>query len=124
MPEAMSADICKLLLHSTQPPVLAFGAADLKDDVIARAKVASAQIYVDRLGDADNPEAWQKAIDAGAAGIQSRSSTALQSRALVRPGGTSVLSRKYDYIIGRAFGRWNLRWQSMRRVCSVGCSFV
>ena len=70
MPEAMTADICKLLVHSMQPPVLAFGATDFNDDVIACAKDANAQMYVDRLGDADNPEVWQKAIDTGATGIQ------------------------------------------------------
>jgi len=41
-----------------------------KDGVIACAKDANAKIYVDRLGDADNPETWQKAIYLGAAGIQ------------------------------------------------------
>jgi glycerophosphoryl diester phosphodiesterase len=71
MPEAMSADICKLLLvRAMQPPVLAFDAGDFKDDVIGCAKDANAQIYVDRLGDADNSDAWQKAIDSGANGIQ------------------------------------------------------
>jgi glycerophosphoryl diester phosphodiesterase len=70
MPEAMSPDICKLLVRGVQPQVLAFDAGDFKDEVIGCAKQANAQIYVDRLGDADNPEMWQKAIDQGAAGIQ------------------------------------------------------
>lgn len=70
MPEALTPDICHLFVHAMQPQVLAFDANDFKDGVIDCAKQANAQIYVDRLGDADNPEAWQKAIDQGANGIQ------------------------------------------------------
>jgi glycerophosphoryl diester phosphodiesterase len=71
MSEAISADVCKrILVPALQPQVLAFDAGDFNDDTIACAKNANAQIYVDRLGDADNPETWQKAIDAGANGIQ------------------------------------------------------
>lgn len=70
MPEAITSDICKFLVRGIQPKVLAYDVNDFKDDVIACAKQANAQIYVDRLGDADNPEAWQKAIDQGANGIQ------------------------------------------------------
>lgn len=70
MPEAISPDICKLMVRAMQPQVLAFDANDFKDGVIACAKDANAKIYVDRLGDADNPETWQKAIDLGAEGIQ------------------------------------------------------
>jgi glycerophosphoryl diester phosphodiesterase len=50
--------------------VIAFDASDFKDPVIDVAKQAHGQIFVDRLGDADTPEAWQKAIDQGANGIQ------------------------------------------------------
>ncbi|SEG66336.1 glycerophosphoryl diester phosphodiesterase [Bryocella elongata] len=70
MPEAMSADVCRLMVRAMQPQVLAFDASDFKDPVIACAKAANARIFVDRLGDADTPETWQKAIDLGAAGIQ------------------------------------------------------
>lgn len=70
MPEAVSADICKLFIRAMQPEVLAFDASDFKDPVIGCAKDTNTKIYVDRLGDADNPETWQKAIDLGAAGIQ------------------------------------------------------
>jgi hypothetical protein len=62
MPEAISPDICKFMVRAMQPQVLAFDANDFKDGVIACAKD---EIYVDRLGDADNPETWQKAIDLG-----------------------------------------------------------
>jgi glycerophosphoryl diester phosphodiesterase len=70
MPEAISPDICKLFVRAMQPQVLAFDANDFKEPVIGCAKQGNAQIYVDRLGDADNPDAWQKAIDQGAEGIQ------------------------------------------------------
>jgi len=71
MPEAGTAEICKLVwVRAMQPQVIAYDASDFKTDVIACAKDTNAQIYVDRLGDADNPETWQKAIDQGAAGIQ------------------------------------------------------
>lgn len=70
MPEALSPDICKFLNRAMQLKVIAFDANDFKDPVIDVAKQAHAQIFVDRLGDADNPETWQKAIDLGAAGIQ------------------------------------------------------
>ena len=70
MPETISPDICKLFVRAMQPQVLAFDANDFKEGVIDCAKQANAQIYVDRLGDADNADAWQKAIDLGANGIQ------------------------------------------------------
>ena len=70
MPEALSPDICKFLDRAMQLQVLAFDANDFKDGVLDCAKQGHAQIFVDRLGDADNPETWQKAIDQGANGIQ------------------------------------------------------
>lgn len=70
MPEALSPDICKLLVRALQLQVIAYDANDFKEGAIDCAKQANAQIYVDRLGDADNPETWQKAIDQGASGIQ------------------------------------------------------
>jgi len=70
MPEALSPDICKFLDRAMQLQVIAFDANDFKEGVIDVAKDAHAQIFVDRLGDADTAEAWQKAIDQGAAGIQ------------------------------------------------------
>ena len=70
MPEAISSDLCKFFVRAMQLQVLAFDANDFKDGVIDCPKQANAQIFVDRLGDADNPETWQKAIDLGASGIQ------------------------------------------------------
>jgi glycerophosphoryl diester phosphodiesterase len=70
MPEAISPDICKFLVRGLRPQVIAYDANDFKEPVIGCAKDANARIFVDRLGDADTPEVWQKAIDQGAAGIQ------------------------------------------------------
>jgi glycerophosphoryl diester phosphodiesterase len=53
-----------------QPQALAFDANDFKDAVIDCAKQANAPIYVNRPGDAYNPEASQKALDSGANSIQ------------------------------------------------------
>jgi glycerophosphoryl diester phosphodiesterase len=70
MPEADSAATLEKLLTDLHPKVVAFDAGDFKEDVIALAKQANAEIYVDRLGAADNVANWQDAIDRGAAGIQ------------------------------------------------------
>jgi glycerophosphoryl diester phosphodiesterase len=70
MPESVSVAVAESLVSSLHPKVIAFGARDFTPDVIAVAKHASAQIYVDRMGDTDNPAGWQSAIDAGADGIQ------------------------------------------------------
>jgi glycerophosphoryl diester phosphodiesterase len=50
--------------------VVAFDASDFTDDVIQVARRAGVEIYVDRLGAADNVSHWQGAIDRGANGIQ------------------------------------------------------
>ena len=70
MPEAGNAAFAQKLIDELHPKVLAFDASDFKPDVIAVAKKAGALIYVDRLGLADNPQAWKAAIDLGADGIQ------------------------------------------------------
>jgi glycerophosphoryl diester phosphodiesterase len=70
MPEAYGAATLERLLADLKPRVVAFDAGDFKDDAIAAAKRAGVDIYVDRLGSADNASAWQDAIDRGAAGIQ------------------------------------------------------
>lgn len=70
MPEADNAARLETLLASLHLHVAAFDAGDFKDDVIAIAKQAHVDIYVDRLGPADNVTSWQDAIDRGAAGIQ------------------------------------------------------
>jgi glycerophosphoryl diester phosphodiesterase len=70
MPEANSPEIATKLIDALHLKVLAFDAHDFRDEIISVAKNAHADIYVDRLGPADNPESWQDAIDRGATGIQ------------------------------------------------------
>jgi glycerophosphoryl diester phosphodiesterase len=70
MPEAYSAAILEKLVADLKLRVAAFDAGDFKDDAISVARRAGVDIYVDRLGSADNPSAWQDAVDRGAAGIQ------------------------------------------------------
>jgi len=70
MPEAVSAAFCRKLIDEFHPKVIAFDARDFTDEIIAIAKTAKADIYVDRFGDADTPASWQDAIDRGATGIQ------------------------------------------------------
>ncbi|HEY6389889.1 MAG TPA: glycerophosphodiester phosphodiesterase family protein [Bryobacteraceae bacterium] len=70
MPESVSAAFCRKLIDEFHPQVIAFSAGDFKDEIIALAKNAKADIYVDRFGEADNPISWQDAIDRGATGIQ------------------------------------------------------
>ena len=70
MPEANDAATLKKLIANLNLNVVAFDAADFKDDVIAIAKQAHVDIYVDRLGPADKVAHWQDAIERGAAGIQ------------------------------------------------------
>lgn len=70
MPEARNAEFAQKLVDELHVKVMAFDAGDFKLEVIAVAKKAGAQVYVDRLGTADNPAAWQEAIEQGADGIQ------------------------------------------------------
>ncbi len=70
MPEAGSPDQLRSLLAELPLRVVGFDAKDFNDQTIAVAQAAKLDIYVDRLGLADNPVAWQDAIDRGATGIQ------------------------------------------------------
>jgi glycerophosphoryl diester phosphodiesterase len=70
MPEANNAATLKKQLAGLKLRVAAFDAHDFNDDVIQVAKRAGVDIYVDRLGPADNISHWQDAIDRGATGIQ------------------------------------------------------
>jgi glycerophosphoryl diester phosphodiesterase len=58
------------LAEELKPKVIAFSARDFTDEIIAMARDNKAEIYVDRLGDADRAEIWQDAVDRGADGIQ------------------------------------------------------
>lgn len=70
MPESRNEAVLENLLHEFHLKYVAFSAGDFKEPLISTTLRAGAKIYVDRLGSADNPEDWQAAIDAGAAGIQ------------------------------------------------------
>jgi glycerophosphoryl diester phosphodiesterase len=70
MPESNSVEHATLLVEQLHPKVLAYGARDFTAEIIAVAKRANADVYVDRMGPTDAPEGWQAAIDAGADGIQ------------------------------------------------------
>jgi glycerophosphoryl diester phosphodiesterase len=70
MPESVSAAVVRKIIDELKPKVIAFDARDFTDEIIGLARDAKAEIYVDRLGDADRVERWQDAIDRGAAGIQ------------------------------------------------------
>lgn len=70
MPESVSVAVMKKLIDELKPKVIAFSARDFTDDIIGMARGAKAEVYVDRLGEADRPELWQDAVDRGASGIQ------------------------------------------------------
>src|SRR5215469_12774198 len=70
MPEASSVEHLQSLLEAMPLKVVAFDARDFLDPVIAVARKAGTDIYVDRLGPADNEASWQDAIERGATGIQ------------------------------------------------------
>jgi glycerophosphoryl diester phosphodiesterase len=71
MPESSSLDVVTKIVEELRPRVIAFGARDFTDEIIAVALKANAGIYVDRLGPADTPEFWEDAVRRGATGIQS-----------------------------------------------------
>ncbi len=70
MPEADNRLSLKRSEHLLKPTVVAFDQDDFKPALIHRAKAMKADIYVDRLDEQDNAQAWQDAIDRGAKGIQ------------------------------------------------------
>jgi glycerophosphoryl diester phosphodiesterase len=71
MPEAVSVEAITRSIEELRPRVIAFDARDFQDPILAAAREAKADIYVDRLGPADTPAAWEDAIRRGATGIQS-----------------------------------------------------
>src|SRR5580692_11565555 len=70
MPESATVEHSRMLVDLLHPQVIAFGQGDFKPEIIAVAKEAKADIYVDVMGKTDAPEGWQAAIDAGATGLQ------------------------------------------------------
>jgi glycerophosphoryl diester phosphodiesterase len=70
MPEARNPEALKTLIETLALKIAAFDASDFNDATIQVARAAHVEIFVDRLGIADNPASWQDAIDRGASGIQ------------------------------------------------------
>ncbi len=70
MPEAVSVEHLQSVLSKLHPRVVAFDRRDFSDPVIAVAKAAQLDVYVDRLGADDNEAAWLDAWGRGATGIQ------------------------------------------------------
>ncbi len=71
MPESVSVEVVTKIMVELHPRVVAFGARDFTDDIIAIVKQGNADIYVDRLGREDTAEFWEDAVRRGATGIQS-----------------------------------------------------
>lgn len=70
MPEAVDAPTLARLLRELNPKVVAFDRRDFRDDVLALARRAAVDIFVDRLGPDDTEPAWADALARGATGIQ------------------------------------------------------
>ena len=70
MPEAVSLAVLRQSLQSLQPSVVAFDRRDFVDEIIAVAREAKADIFVDRLGPDDTEAGWLDAVTRGATGIQ------------------------------------------------------
>jgi glycerophosphoryl diester phosphodiesterase len=70
MPEADDSRDLKRSEELLKPKVVAFDENDFKPALIRQTLDMKADIYVDRLDEQDNAQAWQAAIDQGAKGIQ------------------------------------------------------
>ena len=70
MPEAVSLEVLRQTLLSLKPSVVAFDRRDFVDEVIALAREAKADVFVDRLGPDDTEDGWLDAVARGATGIQ------------------------------------------------------
>jgi glycerophosphoryl diester phosphodiesterase len=70
MPEARNPTVLRTLIETLALKIAAFDASDFNDQTIEVARAAKIDVYVDRLGEADNIAGWQGAVDRGAAGIQ------------------------------------------------------
>jgi glycerophosphoryl diester phosphodiesterase len=70
MPEASNAPFVREMAATIKPRVFAFDARDFTDELVGMVRKLGAAVYVDRLGAADNPQAWEAAVKRGADGIQ------------------------------------------------------
>ena len=57
-----SLEVVARIIGELRPRVIAFDARDFQDPILAVAREAKADIYVDRLGSADTPASWEDAI--------------------------------------------------------------
>ena len=70
MPEADNPADLQRAIEALDLSVAAFDEHDFKPEAIAVARKASIGLFVDSLGEQDNEQHWQAAIDTGASGIQ------------------------------------------------------
>lgn len=70
MPEAVDAATLDRVLAQLRPQVVAFDRRDFREDLVAVARRAGVDVYVDRLGADDTEAAWEEALRRGASGIQ------------------------------------------------------
>jgi glycerophosphoryl diester phosphodiesterase len=70
MPEAVSVAHTQMILEKLHPQVMAFEEGDFTPEIIELVKRHGVRIYVDRLGEQDDPSHWSAAIAAGADGVQ------------------------------------------------------
>ncbi len=70
MPEAVNAETLERSLRDLKPPVVAFSGGDFRPELVARARQAGCEVFLDRQGKTDYPEYWQKAVEEGVTGIQ------------------------------------------------------
>jgi len=66
----VSVDVARQVVTLFHPRIIAFGDRDFRSEIVAVAKDAHAEVYVDRLGATDGPDGWRAAVEAGADGIQ------------------------------------------------------
>jgi glycerophosphoryl diester phosphodiesterase len=70
MPEAVNAETLRRSLADLKPPAIAFSDWDFKPELVAMAREAGCEVFLDRQGKTDYPQYWAAAIEAGATGIQ------------------------------------------------------
>ncbi|MBI4889549.1 MAG: glycerophosphodiester phosphodiesterase family protein [Acidobacteria bacterium] len=77
MPEAVNESLLKQSLADLKPRAIAFSGGDFKPELVQLALAAGCDAFLDRQGKTDNPEDWEKAIQAGVTGIQTDRPSAL-----------------------------------------------
>lgn len=70
LPELMAAEWVERQLEWFRPEMAAFSGKAPDPTILARARAAGVKVLVDALGRNDQPDFWRRAINAGAAGLQ------------------------------------------------------